>query len=240
MTATVVLVHGAWHGAWCWEAVTARLDAAGVPSLALDLPGHGESAEPLGDLATDAQALTRTLAAIEGPTVVCGHSYGGAVVSQGAADNRDVRHLVFISAFCLDVGESCTNAAPGALPDVESASLLADALRFDESGAVTLDPDLAIPALYQDCSPDDATAAVARLDTQALAELAGVATAAAWRSVPSTYAVCVADQAVPPALQHVLARRCTRTVEWDTGHSPFLARPDLVADLLIDLARSTP
>ncbi len=169
MTATVVLVHGAWHGAWCWEPVTARLDAAGVPNVAIDLPGHGESTEPLGDLAADAQALARTLAAIEGPTVVCGHSYGGAVVSEGAADNRDVRHLVFISAFCLDVGESCTNAAPGALPDVEGASLLADALRFADDGTITLDLDSAIPALYHDCGADDAATAVARLDAQAMA-----------------------------------------------------------------------
>jgi hypothetical protein len=74
------------------------------------------------------------------------------------------------------------------------------------------------------------------LCAQHMAELAGVATHGAWQRLPSTYVVCTEDQAVAPALQRALATRCTRTIEWPTSHSPFLSRPELVADLLTELA----
>lgn len=236
VTATVVLVHGAWHGAWCWEHLVPLLTAAEVPNVAIDLPGHGVSTEPLGDLGGDARALATTLGGIDGPIVVCGHSYGGAVITQGAAGNDSVEHLVYLAAFALDVGEACTSAAPGAVPDDVMRTDLAEALRFDDDGTITLDPDLAIPALYNECTRSDAVAAASRLGAQSIAELDGTVTVAAWRGVPSTYAVCERDQAVPPALQRVFAARCTHTVSWETDHSPFFSRPDLVAELLVGLA----
>ncbi|HEV2309230.1 MAG TPA: alpha/beta fold hydrolase, partial [Acidimicrobiia bacterium] len=107
MAATVVLVHGAWHGAWCWDYVVERLRANHVEALAIDLPGHGTSTEPLGDLSVDAAALRSVLDDLE-DAVVCGHSYGGAVISEGAADHPAVRHLVYLAAIVLDVGESCS------------------------------------------------------------------------------------------------------------------------------------
>lgn len=237
MSATVVLVHGAWHGAWCWDRVLRLLERAGVPTVAIDLPGHGASGAPLGDLASDAAALSASLDDIDGPTVVCGHSYGGAVITEGAAGNTAVGHLVYLTAFCLEPGEACTNAASGALADGEGETLLGPAIRFADDGTVTLDPDLAIPALYNDCTPADAAWAVDRLDAQSMAELSGVATRAAWHDTPSTYVVCTRDRAVAPAQQRVLAQRCAETLTWDTGHSPFLSRPDLVADLLTGLSR---
>src|SRR5260370_41572367 len=84
MPPTVVLVHGACHGAWCWHKVVAGLTDRGIPTVAVDLPGHGESREPLGDLAADAAALRATLDRL-GPSVVCGHPYGGAGGTPGAA-----------------------------------------------------------------------------------------------------------------------------------------------------------
>jgi pimeloyl-ACP methyl ester carboxylesterase len=90
--------------------------------------------------------------------------------------------------------------------------------------------------LYADCTTDDAAKAVDRLGPQQIATLRGVVTQAAWHDIPSTYVVCTEDRAVGPGLQRVLARRCTRTIEWPTSHSPFLSRPELVANLLIELA----
>ena len=85
----VVLVHGAWHGAWCWAALQAELDRRGVPSLAVDLPGHGASPEPIGGLHDDAAAVTALLdhlaSGAAGPITLVGHSYGGAVITQAAA-----------------------------------------------------------------------------------------------------------------------------------------------------------
>jgi pimeloyl-ACP methyl ester carboxylesterase len=235
VAATVVLVHGAWHGAWCWEHVVPLLDDVGVPSIAFDLPGHGASAEPLSDLAGDACALRGVLDDLD-DTVVCGHSYGGAVVSEGAADHPAARHLVFLAGFPLAVGESCSNAAQGEVPEGVGRTDLASALISTGEGTTTLDPERALSALYADCATDAAAKASARLGPQSWTELQGVATRAAWEGTPSTYVVCTEDRAVSPALQHALARRCTRTVEWPTSHSPFLSRPQLVADLLADLA----
>jgi pimeloyl-ACP methyl ester carboxylesterase len=232
---TVILVHGAWHGAWCWEHVVPLLDDAGVASRALDLPGHGDSLEPLSDLAGDAAALRSVLDDVD-EAVVCGHSYGGAVISEGAAEHPAVRHAVFVAAFPLAVGESCVNAAEGELPPSDGTTDLGAAFVRHDDGSITLDPERALPLLFGDCAPDDAAKAIARLGPQSWAELAGVATRAVWKQAPSTYAVCTEDRAVAPAFQRALARRCTRTVEWPTSHSPFLSRPELVADLLVEIA----
>lgn len=91
--ATVVLVHGAWHGAWCWDAVVSVLDAVGIPSIAVDLPGHGASTEPPGDFYSHADHLRRLLGSINGPIILVGHSYGGAVISEAASGISGVRSL---------------------------------------------------------------------------------------------------------------------------------------------------
>ncbi len=234
----MVLVHGAWHGAWCWEHVVPLLDDAAVPSIAIDLPGHGASAAPLSDLAGDAAALRAVLDGLD-DAVVCGHSYGGAVVSEGAAGHPAVRHLAFIAAFPLAVGESCTNAVAGEVSSEDGRTELGGAIVSHDDGTSTIDPERALDLFFGDCAADDAAKANDRLDAQSWAELGGVATHAAWQQLPSTYAVCSEDRAVAPALQRVLARRCARTVEWPTSHSPFVSRPELVANLLIELATAT-
>jgi pimeloyl-ACP methyl ester carboxylesterase len=222
---TVVLVHGAWHGAWCWDKVVAELEAAGVPVAAVDLP--------LTSLADDVAATRAAIEAAGGPVVLCGHSYGGSVITE-AGDHPSVAHLVYLCAFALDEGETTTSAATGEeLPSTD----LGAAFRFSEDGErVHLDPDGARTAFYLDCDPADADAALARLRPMAFACFTAPVSTAAWRDRPSTYAVCTEDLAVHPALQRVLAARCSETVEWPTSHSPFVSRPELVADLLARLA----
>src|SRR5207247_2557658 len=105
-----------------------------------------------------------------------------------------------------------------------------------DDGTTTLTPDGARACLYHDV--DDATFdwAFPQLRSQVNESLGAVPSAIAWRTTPSTYVVGTDDQAVHPDLQRIMARRCTDTVEWPIGHSPFANRPDLVADLLVDLA----
>jgi len=240
MARPVVLVHGAWHGAWAWDRIRPRLDAAGVETIAVDLPGHGADPGPFGDLHADATRVRRTLDEVDdGPVVLVGHSYGGAVITE-AGDHPAVDQLVFIAAFALDRDESCMSAAVDA----------ADAAALDHTGrpnlvagfvagpddTVTLDASTATACLFQDCDEEATAWALARLGPQPLLTLQQTPGAVAWRSKPSTYVVCTDDLTVHPDLQRVLARRCDRTLAWPTGHSPFLSRPDLVADLLVDLA----
>jgi len=231
--ATVVLVHGAWHGAWCWGKVVDGLRAEGVPVVAIDLPGHGASPEPLGDLLADAAALRQTLDGLD-DAVVCGHSYGGAVVTEGAADHPAVRHLVFVASFPLAPGESCSESVT--LPEPVDLSKLAAAIR-DDGGVLTIDPDVAADAFYHDCSPADVELALRSLGPQRRESLATKVRRASWADRPTTYAVCTEDRAVPVRLQRVLAERATEVVEWPTSHSPFLSRPELVTSLLTARAR---
>jgi pimeloyl-ACP methyl ester carboxylesterase len=166
----------------------------------------------------------------EGEVVLLGHSYGGAVIS-AAGVHPNVAHLVYLCAFALEAGES---AAKNALPGGEGPNELGAALVFGHS-VLTVDPERAVGAFYHDCTPEVAAAAVERLRPQSLAALAGEVDAAAWREKPATYVVCTEDRALPVALQRSNAARVGESVDWPTSHSPFLSRPELVADLLVEL-----
>jgi pimeloyl-ACP methyl ester carboxylesterase len=235
-TATVVLVHGAWHGAWCYAPLQAELDRRGVPSLAIDLPGHGASPLPLSDLHGDGQCVADALARIDSPVVLVGHSYGGAVIGEAATRHgSNVRHLVYLAAFALDEGEAVLPLA-GSLPRVDNP--LASAIRPSADGATsTVEPSLARHCFYELCPPGTTEAAVPRLSPQPVATFTQPVTGAPWRSIPSTYVACRRDNAVPFAHQEVMATRCTSTVIFDTDHSPFASMPAETADLLASLAR---
>jgi pimeloyl-ACP methyl ester carboxylesterase len=237
MARPVVLVHGAWHGAWCWERVVPLLAATGVEATAIDLPGHGGDPGPLGDLHADAARVRRELDRFEGDVVLVAHSYGGAVITE-AGDHPAVGHLVYVAAFALDQGESCVSSAIGEADalDHEGRPDLAAGFVDGPGQTITLERSVAAACLYNDC--DEATVAWAldRLGPQPQITLAQAPEAVAWRSKPSTYAVCADDMAVHPGLQRILARRCGSVTEWPTGHSPFLSRPELVADLVAELA----
>ena len=227
MSGTVVLVHGAWHGAWCWEHVVERLDATGHASVAVDLPSVSS---PTATLADDAACVRDALDKVSGDALLVGHSYGGSVITEAGA-HPAVAHLVYLTAFALEVGES-----PGenALTGGERGAL-EDAIRVGD-GVLTIDPEGAVAAFFHDCTPEIAAAAAARLRPQSLAALSGKVTNVAWRAKPSTYVVCTDDRGLTTALQRSNAARIGNSIDWPTSHSPFLSRPDLVADLLFELS----
>jgi pimeloyl-ACP methyl ester carboxylesterase len=218
-----LLVHGAWHGAWCWEAVQERLPEA----IALDLPSnHVEGASFTDDVNAVRDAL-------DGMTdvVLCGHSYGGAVISEAGAHDH-VRHLVYLTAFALDVGETVLDNAAAQDPVASAAPPVAmsGALRVEDDGrTVVVDPAAVTAAFYADCDP----APVDRLVPHSMRAFEIQTTAAAWRDRPSTYVVCTQDQAIHPDVQRFFAGRTGgRTVELDASHSPMLSMPDAVAEIL--------
>jgi pimeloyl-ACP methyl ester carboxylesterase len=235
---TVLLVHGAWHGAWCWAALQTELERRGVPSLAIDLPGHGLSTEPLADLVTDADAVAGALALLaergRDDVVLVGHSYGGAVITEAAGDATNVAHLVYVAAFALDAGESVMGLL-GSLPPEPTP--LADAMRIGDDGIATLDAELAPAALYGDSSPEAVAAALARVSGQPLASFTQPVTATPRDRLGSTYVLCTRDQAVAPGHQRVMAGRCDRVVELDSDHSPMITRTGELADVIERLAR---
>ncbi|MBM3827763.1 MAG: alpha/beta hydrolase [Actinobacteria bacterium] len=235
----VVLVHGAWHGAWCWSALQAELDRRGVPSIAVDLPGHGASTAPLTDLHGDARCVADTLNVLRGRgvtnPVLVGHSYGGAVISHAASLHPEVAHLVYVAAFALNDGESVI----GALMSFPPASVGLQAAMVDrDDGTSVLNPDLAGAVLYGNCQPVAAEAAIARLSPQPTATITQAAQGSPRDTIPSTFVVCDRDDAVHPAHQRLMAERCTNTVVLDTDHSPFLSMVSETADILEAIARS--
>ena len=234
MPRTIVLVHGAWHGAWCWAPLQATLDAAGVPSLALDLPGHSTSPEPLDDLYGDGAAVGRLLDTVAGDVVLVGHSYGGAVISEAAGARTNVAHLVYVAAFCLEVDDSVLGFSR-LQPDQDYA--LAKALVFAADGTtVTIAPSRAREVFYGDCTDNEAAAAIARLGAQPLATFTQPQRSAPWKVLPSTYVLTERDNAVPTSHQEVMAPRCATVVRLDSDHSPFLSHTAALASLLAFLA----
>jgi pimeloyl-ACP methyl ester carboxylesterase len=235
----VVLVHGAWHGAWCWAPLQAELDRRGVASLAVDLPGHGSTGSGFSDLHGDAQAVIDVVdgQAALGRTapVLVGHSYGGAVITEVAARRPDVSHLVYLAAFALETGESVMSALT-AMPKRDVG--LSGAMRPGADGTSILDPVAAIPALYGACDPTVAAAAVARLSPQPMATMVQPVTGSPLATVPSTYVVCTQDDAVHPDHQRIMAERCRNVITLDTDHSPFASMPVETADLIARIARS--
>ena len=228
MARPVVLVHGAWHGAWCWERVTPHLERAGVPWIALDLPSAGGK----GD-GTSLDDVPATLAAIDElpgdeQVVLVGHSRGGLVISEAGMHDR-VGHLVYLAAVYLAEGESTA--------DFVGDSDLFSVIEIDDDGWSLPRVDDSAPIFYNDCSDADIAFAGERLRPQDMTSVVEGPSLEAWRHRPTTYALCELDLALPAASQHRLADRLDgATVSWPTGHSPFLNRPELVASLLVGLS----
>jgi pimeloyl-ACP methyl ester carboxylesterase len=212
----LVLVHGAWHGPWCWEPLLAQLTDVRVHTVALTSAGHDPAA--LGDLFSDADAVRQTVSGIEAPVVLCGHSYGGVVISEAAAGLSNVAGLVYLCAFQLDAGESL--ASDREPPDWWEM----------HDGYVSAGTPHEI--FYTDLPEETVAPVIPRLGYQALAPFTQQQTQAAWREIPSTYLVCTLDKAIPVEAQEAMAQRAKRVVRMDTAHSPFLSRPAEVAGLL--------
>jgi pimeloyl-ACP methyl ester carboxylesterase len=215
---TVVLVHGAWHGAWCWDEVVDRLSADGLAVVAMDLP----SVVSGGDLYDDARALREVLDDTPGDKVVVGHSYGGIVITEGAAGAEDARHLVYLTAFMLDEGESLASIVGTTPPDWQIVA----------PDGKTMTVDGAQQVFYNTCPPEVADAAAARLRPHTTASFVEPVRSVAWRDVPSTYVICNRDQAIPVPAQEAMSARAGSTHRLESDHSPFLTDPDAVARLI--------
>jgi pimeloyl-ACP methyl ester carboxylesterase len=238
----VVLVHGAWHGAWCWERVVPALTERGLRVVALDLPGHGADTGEMTDLAGDAAMVAETLDRLGEPAVLVGHSYGGTVITE-AGEHPAVDHLVFIAALVLDSGESCSTVATRESKDAgisyEGRPNFGKGFINGPRDTVTLEPKIAAACLFNDCDEATVAWALERLGPHPLANLQQSPRRVAWRTKPSTYAICNEDLVIHPGLQRILAARCTASSSWPTGHSPYLSHPELIVDLLSQVTADT-
>lgn len=226
-TPSFLFVHGSWHGPWCWALVRPLLEARGHATAAVALPSMGRDPARLGGFDDDARAVAAAAAALDGPVIVVGHSYGGAPVS-AARFGAGVRHLVFLAAFMPDSGRSYVSyLPPGPLPDYVG-------LRDDGTFAV---PDgKARGAFYHDCPDEIAGWAEALLVPQSQAVLGPAVPAASWRHIPSTYIVTADDRALPPDFQRQFAPQAGAQRIIAASHSPMLSQPRALAAMLADIA----
>jgi pimeloyl-ACP methyl ester carboxylesterase len=229
----VVFVHGACvrDGSWWWHRTAALLAERDVASEAPTLPSCGETAKAPGaqgpGLAEDVAAVREALTAGDEPTVVVAHSYGGIVVAEAAADVDAVRHLLFVSSYLPEVGQSLSSFG-GEEP--------APFLEIDpEGGTFTVRPGALVDTFLQDCDPEIQRQASERTARQSLAILEQPVQAAAWRHLASTYLVCTEDRGTPADLQREFAGRAGSVVELGAGHHPFLSQPAAVRDLVLSL-----
>jgi pimeloyl-ACP methyl ester carboxylesterase len=227
----MVLVHGAWHGAWCWELLVPELAARGCDVVTVDLPGHGARlAEPAEGQSQYADAV---VAALEPGTVLVGHSMGGAVVTL-AADRAPelIERLVYVAAFAPRDGESIVVGYGDGAPDLEGGGVT-----LGDDGTTSLDSlAVATELFYADCEPKVAAAAFERLAPEpAVCLLEPVPLPNFDRAaIPRRYVLCTQDRTVAPDVQRRIAERLgVEPVEIDTSHSPFFSRPAELADLLV-------
>jgi pimeloyl-ACP methyl ester carboxylesterase len=229
----VVFVHGACvrDGAWWWHRTAQLLLERGVESVAPLLPSCGESVRPGGadgaGLPEDVTAVREVLEDSVEPTVIVAHSYGGIVTAEAAAGIGSVHHLVLISSYLPEVGQSLSDfgdGTPAPFLDIDP-----------DRGTFGVRPELLVETFLQDCDPDIQVQAAEKLARQSVQVTGQSVGAAAWQQVPSTYIVCAEDKGTPARLQRDFALRAGTVLELDTGHHPFLSRPAAVRDLLLRL-----
>jgi pimeloyl-ACP methyl ester carboxylesterase len=221
----VVLVHGGFVDGAGWEPVYKILKKKGYNVSIVQ--------NPTISLADDVAVTRRVLATLNGPAILVGHSYGGAVITEAGNDSK-VAGLVYITAFALDKGESVSalikDAPPGApvppiLPPVDGFLFL-DKAKFPASFAGDVEPDKA--AFMADSQVPWGVEA-----------LSGTISQAAWRTKPSWYLVVTEDKMIPPPAQRLMSKRAGSTVVEVAGsHAIYVSQPDAVAKLIEQAARA--
>jgi pimeloyl-ACP methyl ester carboxylesterase len=222
-TTTVLLVHGAWADGSSWRKVIPLLQASGLRSVAVQLP--------LTSLADDAAAVKRAIALEEGPVLLAGHSYGGAVISE-AGDDAKVVGLIYVAAFAPNVGQSAGSLGASVPPAPLAAEAKADAFGF-----VKLTRTGMFESFAQDLPIADREILYAVQGPTSVQSLGGTATVAAWKSKPSYYLVGKNDRAIPPQLQRTMAATIKAHVTVvESSHVVMLAAPEIVAKVIIEAA----
>jgi len=232
----LIFVHGALvrDGNWWWKPTADLLrEKTGIHSRAVALPSCGEGDTTVPDwrahgLAADAAALRQELDGTDSAIVV-GHSYGGTVIAE-AGRHRAIAHLLYVSSYLPDVGQS-----QAAIMSAES-----NPVSIGDNGDGTLglsgyDAASLGARFLQDADVATQQEAWQRVSAQAISALMTPTTTDGWAGVDSTYLVCGQDRSTSLELQRFHASRATRSVELPTGHHPFISRPDLVVEQVQEL-----
>jgi pimeloyl-ACP methyl ester carboxylesterase len=242
--ATIVLEHGAWADGSSWTRVIRLLQRDGYTVTA--------PPNPLRGLANDAATLADYLSTITGPVVLVGHSYGGAVITNAATGNGNVKALVYVDAFIPDQGETLLQLA-GARPGSCLGGDPAKVFNFvPYPGAPAGDVDLYLKTAADPPYPGFARCFANGLSAREAAVLAATqrpltlsaamaqSGVPAWKTVPSWSVIGTADHVLPPAEQQFMSRRAKAHItRIDAGHLSLISHPFAVARVILAAARAT-
>ncbi|WP_267550786.1 alpha/beta hydrolase [Rhizobium rhizogenes] len=224
---TIILVHGFWGGAAHWSKVIVGLAAKGYQTL------HAVE-NPLTSLADDAERTRKMIAQQDGPVLLVGHSYGGAVITE-AGDQPNVVGLVYIAAFAPDAGES-----PGGItanrPPVAAANLAPDS-----DGYLWVKQDKFHESFCQDLSADEALVMAVTQKAPLASTFGNNITAPAWKKKPSWYQISSQDRMISPENERWMAERlgARKIITLDAGHASLASKPVEVVALIDEAAVAT-
>lgn len=236
--ATYILVHGAWHGGWCWEKISPLLAAAGHTVYAPDLPGHGADKTPISriNLKSYVQCIEKILTSLSEPVILVGHSLAGIIISQVAENNASkIKKLIYIAAFLPKNGDSLFSLAQQQPPT--SFSKLMKAVPAEN--AFYFPVEQARGFAYHCCDEETIIAAQKRLCVEPLLPSATSVKLSAEKFglIPKIYIECEEDQAVLlSSQQRMHCETPCQVFSLKTDHSPFYSTPKQLAALLLNQA----
>jgi len=221
----VVFVHGLWADGSSWNKVARLLMEKGhevtMPQLRLT------------SIADDIESVRRAVARIDGPVVLAGHSYGGAVIT-GAGTPDNCKALVYVAAYAPDVGEG-VNELNAKFPPGSGGA----AIRPDDRGYLWLDRAMFREAFAADVDAHEAALMAAAQKPAFIGGLADKATEAAWKTKPTWYQVSTKDNMIPPELERWMAKRMdAKTVELASSHASLVSHAKEVAALIEEAAKA--
>ena len=235
----IILIHGAYHGGWCWANVVERLSESGVAAMAPDLPGHGRDAGWLADQSMPAYAARISHLASESgrPVTLVGHSMAGGIAAMVAEHMPDaVARIIFLTAYIPENGESIADLV-GSDP-VSHARI--ERVDVDGLNAVCLKAGTMQDAFYNMAPPSALQHAEDRVQLQSPVPFRHTfeLTSERYGRVPKSAIICREDRAISAPHQRWMATRagCNPVIELTSDHSPFLSQPDALTSTLHDLA----
>ena len=224
-TANVVFAHGAWADESSWSKVTAMLHSKGIKAVTFSLP--------LSSLADDVAALDNTLAQIDGPVVLVGHAYAGAVIASTHSDK--VKALVYVAGLAPDEGETVADVFYRYEHDDK-----APALTPDSDGWIRLPADAFESAFAQHATAQELKVLAASQRPISPASITVPVAAPLWRHVPSWYLVAQRDHMIPEKTQRFMAERMNAHISaYPVDHLPSVTAPSLVVDVIVDALRQS-
>lgn len=231
---TFALIHGAWHGAWCWDPLIPELERRGHRAVTVDLPCDDPSATTMDNatLVAEALAAAHTDSDSGDDVVVVGHSLGG-ITAAVVPLLRPVRRVVFLCALIPRPGHSFDEVM-GSEPETTTKEFRALPRHVGTGGSVTFDPDVAGPFFYQACPPGTVAWAAPRLRTQVWTTTRERCPLDQWPDCELDSIICTDDEFLTPAWSRKLAHYVLNVhpIELPGGHFPMIAIPSRLADAL--------